>query len=272
MFIETRDGTKLYAKDWGKGSPVVMVHGWPLDADMWEYNARVIGEAGHRVVMYDRRGFGRSDQPWSGYDYDTMADDLGSVMDAFDLRGATLVGFSMGGGEVVRYLARHGADRVAKAVLVSSVAPYLLKTADNPDGVEKSVFETMVTGLMKDRPGFLAAFGKAFYGAGLLNFSVSSDILQWSSMMAMLASPKATIDCVRAFAETDFRADCAAITVPTLLIHGDADQTVPIDSSSRRAVKLIPGARLVEYSGAPHALMYTERDRFNRDLLGFLGS
>ncbi len=215
--IQARDGTPLYYKDWGAGPPVVLIHGWPLDADMWEYQAVPLASQGLRVIAYDRRGFGRSGQPWTGYDYDTLADDLASVMDALDLHGATLVGFSMGGGEVARYLSRHGTGRVAKAALVSAVTPYLLKTADNPDGVDQSVFDQMIEGLQKDRPHFLANFGKQFYGAGLLNFTVTAEILQWSLMMALLASPKATLDCVHAFSATDFRPDMAAFTVPTLL-------------------------------------------------------
>ena len=267
--IDARDGTPLYVKDWGTGSPIVLVGGWPLSADMWEYNAPVLAEAGHRVISYDRRGFGRSGQPWGGYDYDTLADDLGSVLEALDVTGATLVGFSMGGGEVARFCGRGPSPRVARAALVAAVTPFLLKTADNPDGVDKSVFDGFVEKLQADRPGFLAGFGKAFFGAGLLNFSVSTEILQWAQMMALQASPKATMACVRAFSETDFRADCRRITVPTLIIHGDADQTVPIGVSARKAVELIPGATLVEYAGAPHALMYTERDRLNADLLRF---
>ena len=269
-FIEARDGTPLYYKDWGSGAPVILIHGWPLNADMWEYQAGVLAAQGHRVIAYDRRGFGRSGQPWSGYDYDTLANDLACIMEKLDLRGATLVGFSMGGGEVVRYLAREDASRVAKAVLVSSVVPFLLQTPDNPAGVARTVFDTMTDGLANDRPGFLQTFGKQFFGAGLLNFSVSAAILEWASMMALQASPKATLDCVRAFSETDFRADCARIAVPTLIIHGTGDATVPPASSSALATKLIQGSTLLEYDGAPHALFYTERDRLNQDLLTFM--
>jgi pimeloyl-ACP methyl ester carboxylesterase len=269
-FVEVRDGTSLYYNDWGSGAPVVLIHGWPLDADMWEYQSVPLASQGLRIVAYDRRGFGRSGQPWTGYDYDTMADDLATVMDTLDLRGATLVGFSMGGGEVARYLARHGTGRVAKAVLVSAVTPYLLKTADNPDGVDQSVFDGMIAGLEKDRPHFLATFGKAFFGALMLNFTVTNEILQWSLMMALLGSPKATLDCVGAFSATDFRPDMAAFTVPTLVVHGTGDATVPPDASGRRAAKLIPGAKLVEYSGAPHGLFFTEKDRLTADLLAFV--
>ncbi|APT58903.1 arylesterase [Roseomonas gilardii] len=271
-FIEARDGTPLFYKDWGAGKPVVLVHGWPLNADMWEYQAPFLAENGCRVIAYDRRGFGRSGQPWSGYDYDTMADDLAALFDALDLRDATLVGFSMGGGEVARYLSRHGGSgRVSRAVLVSAVTPFLLRTENNPDGVDRSVFDDMVVNLQADRPAFLASFGKQFFGAGLLNFSISSELLQWAGNLALMASPKATLDCVRAFSETDFRADLPQIRVPVLVIHGDADGTVPIDAAGRRAAAMIPGARLLEYKGAPHGLFFTEKDRLNQDLLRFIG-
>ena len=271
-YVQAGDGTRLFLNDWGSGPPVVLIHGWPLNADMWEYQAPVLASNGLRTVAYDRRGFGRSDQPWTGYDYDTFADDLAAVMETLDLRDATLVGFSMGGGEVARYLSRHGANRVARTVLVGAVTPYLLRDDSNPDGVEWSTFQGMLDGLAKDRPGFLASFGKLFFGAGLLNFSVSSEILQWAGNLALQASPKATTDCVHAFGRTDFRADMAAFTVPTLVVHGTGDAIVPHDISARKAAAMIAGARLVEYSGAPHALTYTERDRLNADLLAFVRS
>ena len=270
-YVETKDGTRLFYNDWGAGKPVVLIHGWPLNADMWEYQAPFLAENGCRVIAYDRRGFGRSDQPWSGYDYDTLADDLAAVMDKLDLRDAMLVGFSMGGGEVARYLSRHGAARVSHAVLVSAVTPYLLRTDAHPEGADRGIFDQMVEGLKNDRPGFLATFGKQFFGAGLLNFSVSSEILTWASMLALQASPKATLDCVRAFSETDFRPDMAHFTVPTMIIHGDADQTVPLAISAQKAAEMMPAAQLKVYPGAPHALTYTDRDKLNADLLGFAG-
>ena len=269
-FIDSADKTPIFYRDWGTGKPVVLIHGWPLHSDMWEYQSVFLASHGLRVVTYDRRGFGRSGQPWSGYDYDTMADDLKAVLDALDLQDVTLVGFSMGGGEVARYMGRHGGARVGKAVLLSSVTPYLVKTGDNPDGVDRGVFDKMAAGLQKDRPQFLAEFGKMFFGAGLLNFTVTSEIMQWAANMALVASPQATLACVRAFSETDFRADLAAFAVPTLIIHGDADTTVPPASSARLAAKLVPGAKLVEYEGAPHALFFTEKDRLNADLLRFI--
>lgn len=268
--LTTADGTRLFYNDWGAGRPVVLIHGWPLDADMWEYQSPDLVAAGYRVIAYDRRGFGRSDQPATGYDYDTLADDLKAVMEELDLNEATLVGFSMGGGEVARYLSRHGAARIASAVLISAVTPCLLHGPDNPDGVPASVFAEMTEGLRTDRPNFLAAFGKQFYGAGLLNFQVSNELLAWTAGVAMLASPIATMACVKAFAETDFRGDMAAFTVPTLIIHGDADATVPIDKSAALAARMIPDALFRVYEDAPHGLFFTEKHRLNPDLLVFL--
>jgi pimeloyl-ACP methyl ester carboxylesterase len=268
--VDASDGTRLFYKDWGRGAPIVLIHGWPLNADMWEYQAPFLAANGYRVVAYDRRGFGRSDQPWSGYDYDTLADDLAAVMDKLDLHGATLVGFSMGGGEVARYLSRHGASRVSHAVLVAAVTPYLLKTPEH-DGADRSIFDQMIEGLQNDRPAFLASFGKRFFGAGMLNFTVSGELLDWAQTLALQGSPKATLDCVRAFSETDFRPDMAAFTVPTMIIHGDADATVPLDISARKVAEMIPSAELKVYPGAPHGLFYTDRDKLNADLLGFAG-
>jgi pimeloyl-ACP methyl ester carboxylesterase len=268
--IKTSDGTSLFYRDLGTGRPVVLIHGWPLNADMWEYQIGALVGHGLRCIAYDRRGFGRSDQPWSGYDYDRFADDLHDLIDALGLTDVTLVGFSMGGGEVARYLSRHGAGRIAKAVLVSSVVPFLLKTADHSEGVEKAIFDGMVDGLAADRPHFLADFGKNFFGAGLFNFSVSTELLSWAQWMALQASPKATIDCVRAFSETDFRPDLANFTMPTLVVHGDGDATVPIETAGMAAARLIPHAHLAVYEGAPHGLFFTEKDRLNADLLRFI--
>ena len=263
-------GTRLFYNDWGSGPPVVLIHGWPLNADMWEYQARFLAGQGLRVIAYDRRSFGRSDQPWSGYDYDTLADDLHAMIEHLDLRGVTLVGFSMGGGEVARYLARRGAGRIARAALLAAVTPYMLRTPDHKDGVDRNVFDQMIAGLEQDRPHFLADFGKKFFGVGLISSPVSAELLDWAQSLAMRASPKATIDCVRAFSETDFRADMAAFSMPTLIVHGDADQTVSIDVAGRAAAKLVKGAELREYKGAPHALVFTEKDRVNADLLEFV--
>ena len=269
-FIETPDGTRLFYKDWGSGPPVVLIHGWPLDADMWEYQQPALTEAGFRTIAYDRRGFGRSDQPWAGYDYDTFADDLKAVLDGLDLQDAALVGFSMGGGEVARYMGRHGGARVARTALISAVTPYLLKTVDNPDGVDAAVFDGMIDGLKTDRPHFLATFSKAFFGSGVFTSPASSDLIQWTGTVAMLASPEATVGCVRAFGGTDFRADMAAFKVPTLVVHGDDDQVVPIDVSGRAAAAAIAGATLSVYDGAPHALPFTHAERLSAELVAFL--
>lgn len=269
-FLHASDGASLFYNDWGQGRPVILIHGWPLNADMWAYQSLFLARNGFRVISYDRRGFGRSAQTWEGYDYDQLADDLRSVVETLNLENVTLVGFSMGGGEVARYIGRHGTDRVAKAALVSAVTPYLLKTADNPEGVDGSVFTGMIQGLEKDRAQFLAAFGKLFFGVGLLSSPVSQEVLTWAQTLAMQGSLKATIDCVHAFAETDFRQDIRAFDLPTLIVHGDADQTVPLDSSARRVAGMIPGADFKIYDGAPHALVFTEKDRLNQDLLSFL--
>ena len=270
-YLQTRDKTALYYYDWGTGIPVVLIHGWPLSSASWEANARVLADAGYRVIAYDRRGFGRSDWAGSGYDYNTLASDLNDLMEALNLTGATLVGFSMGGGEVARYLATYGTARVNKAVLVSAVTPYLLKTSDNPDGLPQELFDTIVENLEKDRADFLQTFGKAFYGVGLVSHPVSSAFLDYSQQIAMQASPAATIKLVRTWSETDFRGDLARITIPTLVIHGTSDKTVPIENSGRRAVSLLANAELIEYDGEPHGLIATAPKKFNDDLLAFLG-
>lgn len=269
-FIKAADGTQIFYRDHGQGAPVVLIHGWPLNGDMWEYQVPALVEAGHRVITYDRRGFGQSDQTWTGYDYDTFADDLKALLDGLDLNGVSLVGFSMGGGEIARYVSRHGTARLAKAVLVSAVTPYMLKTEQHENGAPRSTFDEMVEGLRDDRPHFLAGFGETFFGVGMLTSPVSDEMLDWAQVHALKASPKATIDCVRAFSETDFRADLPKLTVPTLVIHGDDDQTVPIDISGRETVKLVPGAQLKEYEGAPHGLFITHKEMLNADLVAFL--
>jgi len=269
-FLDTPDGTHLYYKDWGTGRPVVFIHGWPLDADMWEYQMPAVTEAGFRTVAYDRRGFGRSDQPWGGYDYDTFADDLKAVLDHLDLQDVALVGFSMGGGEIARYLSRHGGARVSRVALVSAVTPMLLKTPDHPDGVDAGVFEGMIDGLETDRPHFLANFSKTFFGVGVFSAPSSTELMRWTGDLAMRASPKATMACVRAFSETDFRPDMAHVRVPTLIIHGDDDQTVPIDVSGRAAAAAIPGSTFTVYEGGSHALPFTHAERLTTDLLTFL--
>jgi pimeloyl-ACP methyl ester carboxylesterase len=270
-YVTTRDGAKLYVKDWGTGRPVILMHGWPLSADSWDDQAVALAQAGFRSIAYDRRGFGRSEQPWGGYDYDTLADDLASVIGETGAEDAAIVGFSMGGGEVARYMSRHGGKDVAQAVLVSSVVPYMLQTADNPNGVPQSTFDQMTTGMKKDRAHFFAGFFKDFYGVGLVSQPVSDEVLAWSRNVSMQAGLKATLDCAKAFATTDFRPDLAAFKVPTLIIHGTADQTVPIDATGRAAARGIAQAKLIEYEGAPHGLFATHKERLTNDLLAFLG-
>jgi non-heme chloroperoxidase len=268
-YAQTRDGTALHVKDTGTGTPVVLIHGWPLTGNMFEYQTLALLEAGHRVITYDRRGFGQSGHPVGPYDYDTFADDLSAVLDAGEVRGATLVGFSMGGGEIAHYLARYGSERVAKAVLISSVLPYLLKDDSNEKGVEGSVFQEMRQNIRKDRFDFLQTFGKQFYGVGFVSSPVSSALLDWTFQLAVMASPKATLDCVDAFSMTDFRPDMGAFTMPTLIVHGTSDKIVPIEVA-REAARMVPHANVLEYEGEPHGLHATAADRLTSDLLNFV--
>jgi len=269
-FISTRDDVKLYVKDWGQGRPVILLHGWPLSADSFDDLSTAIAGAGLRAIAYDRRGFGRSEQPWSGYEYDTLADDLAAVIEQTGARDATLLGFSMGGGEVARYLSRHDGRNVQQAVLISSVVPYMLKTENNPKGVDQLTFDEMTEGLHTDRARFWTTFFKQFYGVGLVSHPVSNELLSWSANVAMQASLKATLACAKAFATTDFRGDLAAFKVPTLIIHGTKDETVPIDAAGRAAAAGIRGATLLEYDGAPHGLIATHKQRVSDDVLQFL--
>ncbi|MDQ6685745.1 MAG: alpha/beta hydrolase [Pseudomonadota bacterium] len=269
-YITTDDNTELFVKDWGKGRPVVLLHGWPLSSDTFDDLAMAIANAGMRAISYDRRGFGRSGQPWAGYDYNTLADDLATVIEVSDASDATLVGFSMGGGEVARYLSRHGTARVRQAVLIASVVPYMLKTPDNPNGVPGEVFEKMAQAISEDRAKFWASFAKDFYGVGLVSHPVSDEVVEWTRDLAMKAGLKATLACANSFATTDFRADLAAFTVPTLIIHGSGDKTVPIDASARAAAAGIRGATLLEYDGAPHGLLASHKAQLALDVLRFL--
>lgn len=272
MHIEGANGSSIHVKDMGQGKPVILIHGWPLTGDMWEYQTLALLEAGYRVITYDRRGFGQSGHPASGYDYDTFAQDLAAVIDHVNAPKVSLVGFSMGGGEIARYLGRHGSAKVERAALISSVVPYLLKDDTNPDGADASVFEDMKANLRKDRFDFLQSFAKTFYGVGLVSKPVSSALMDWTFMLAIMASPKAMIDCVDAFGRTDFRPDLKAFDVPTLVIHGTSDETVPIDAAGRAAAAGIAGAQFIEYEGEPHGLFATAPERLNNDLLAFLGS
>lgn len=268
--VHSRHGAAIHVKDMGSGAPVLLIHGWPLTGDMWEYQTLALLEAGYRVITYDRRGFGTSSHPAFGYDYETFADELADVIEELDLQDVTLVGFSMGGGEVARYLSRHGAGRVVRVALISSVVPILIKRSDNPEGVEPSVFTEMKARIRDDRFAFLQSFAESFYGVGLLTSPVSKALLDWTFLLAIMASPKATIDCIDAFAETDFRSDLAAFSVPTLIIHGTADKTVPIGPTSAAAADALPHATFISYQGEPHGLFATARDRLNGDLLSFL--
>jgi non-heme chloroperoxidase len=271
-YIKTRDGTDLYVKDWGSGRPVILTHGWPLDADSWDAQALALAEAGFRAIAYDRRGFGRSSQPWDGYNYDTLADDLADVIEQTGARDATIVGFSMGGGEVARYMSRHDGRNVVAAGLVASVVPYMLQTDDNPNGVDEGTFQQMRDGIRSDRANFFRkTFVPGFYGVGYISSPVSEEVLDHSTALALQAGLRPTLACLDAFAYTDFRPDLAAFRVPTLIVHGTKDQTVPIDASGRQAAKGIASAQLVEYDGAPHGLNVTEQDRLSNDLITFLG-
>ncbi len=269
-YVATSDNTKLYVKDWGSGRPVILLHGWPLSADSWDDQAMAIAESGYRTIAYDRRGFGRSSQPWSGYDYDTLADDLAAVIEQTGAENAVLVGFSMGGGEVARYMSRHGGKSVVKAILVSSVVPFMLQTSDNPEGTERAVFDKIAEGIKEDRAKFFSAFFKDFYGVGMISHPVSEQLMLASWTVAMQASLKATLECAKSFANTDFRSDLPAFNVPTLVIHGSSDKTVPIDASGRAAAKGIAQSNLIEYEGAPHGLFATDKQRLTIDLLDFI--
>lgn len=269
--IVTRDGTELYVKELGEGRPVVLIHGWPLSADSWDPVMMALANAGYRAIAYDRRGFGRSDQPWRGYDYDTFADDLADVMEECGVADdAALVGFSMGGGEVARYLSRHQGKGISQAVLVSSVVPYMLQTDDNPEGVPDSTFQQMTAGMKADFRAFFSSFFSDFYGDGMVINKVSNEEKHWAWQTAMQAGQHATLEAAAAFAYTDFRPDLASFTVPTLVIHGTADRTVPIDATARVVVQRVPGAELVEYDGAPHGLFATHTERLSDDIIAFL--
>ena len=272
-YVKTRDGTDLYVKDWGSGRPVVLLHGWPLNADSWDPQAMALADAGFRAIAYDRRGFGRSGQPWSGYDYDTLSDDLADVMAATGAdHDAAIVGFSMGGGEVARYMSRHDGKGVIAAGLISSVVPFMLKTDDNPDGTPQSTFDQIADGIRTDRAKFFHdTFVPLFYGVGMISSPVSQEQIDYATALAMMAGLKPTLACAEAFGHTDFRPDLSAFRVPTLIVHGTGDKTVPIDASGRAAARGIGGSQLVEYDGAPHGLNVTESDRLTGDLLTFLG-
>ncbi|MBV8415435.1 MAG: alpha/beta hydrolase [Verrucomicrobia bacterium] len=264
-FIETGDRTNLCYKDWGTGKPVVFIHGSPLSSRMWEYQITYLVDRGVRCIAYDRRGHGCSSHSWRGYDYDTLADDLAGVIDQLNLREVTFVGYSMGGGEVVRYLSRHGADRITRVVLLAATTPFILKTVDNPDGVEKSALDQVRAAQSKDFPKWLGDNLRPFF---LPN--TSPEMMHWISSLCLQASLNAVMDCYRAATETDFRQEMSAITVPTLIIHGDADASAPLELTGRKSARLILGSQLRVYEGAPHGLFITHMDRLNKDLLAFI--
>jgi pimeloyl-ACP methyl ester carboxylesterase len=268
---ENSSDIDLYYEDHGSGKPVVLIHGYPLNGASWEKQTAALLASGYRVITYDRRGFGKSSQPTTGYDYDTFAEDLRKVVTKIDLTDFALVGFSMGGGEVARYLGKYGSQGVSKAVFVSSVPPFLLKTSDNPEGVDISVFQGIEKAVVADRYAFFTDFFKNFYNTDvLLGKRLSDQALQGSWNVAAGASATASLACVRTW-YTDFRKDLPRIEVPTLVIHGDADRILPIAATGLRTAKLIKGARLAVIEGAPHGLLWTHADQINRELLGFLG-
>ena len=266
---------ELHYDDAGAGRPVVLVHGWPLSSRSWEGQVPALVDAGYRVITYDRRGFGQSSQPWNGYDYDTLAADLKVVFDTLDLRDVTLIGFSMGGGEVARYVGTYGTDRIAKLVFASAVPPYLWKSDDNPDGgIDAALAQWFHDGLTGDRPGFLHEFVRMFFTAGppspVNKPRVSPEQIAYNLHIAEMASPKGTLDCTTAFATTDFRADLTKITVPTLVIHGGSDTVVPFEVSGKRTHEAISGSELVLIEDAPHGLTVSHKDEWNRHVLAFL--
>jgi len=261
----------LHYEDHGAGKTVVLVHGWPLSGASWEKQVSALLGAGYRTITYDRRGFGGSSKPTFGYDYDTFAEDLHKLVTRLDLRDFSLVGFSMGGGEVARYLGKYGSDRVSKAVFIASIPPFLLKTTDNTYGVDANVFDGIKSAIVADRPAFLSAFLSNFYNVDVLKGKrISDEVVRLSWNTAVGASPKGTLDCVSAWL-TDFRKDLARITVPTLVIHGDADRILPIDATGKRTHELVKGSKLVVVNDGPHGLTWTHAEIVNRELLEFLG-
>ena len=268
--ITVKDGTQIYFKDWGTGQPVVFSHGWPLSADAWEDQMMFLADRGYRCIAHDRRGHGRSSQPWDGNEMDTYADDLAALVDALDLRDAIHVGHSTGGGEVARYIGRHGTKRVSKAVLIGAVPPLMLKTPANPDGLPIEAFDQIRAAVHADRSQFFEDLSVPFYGANRTGAKVSQGLRDSFWLQGMLCGFKAAYDCIKAFSETDFTEDLKKFDVPTLILHGDDDQIVPIGASALLSSKLVKGATLKVIPGAPHGMCSTLKDQINAELLAFL--
>jgi len=269
--ITTKDGTEIYYKDWGTGQPIVFSHGWPLTADAWEDQMIFLAPRGYRCIAHDRRGHGRSSQPWNGNDMDTYADDLAELTAALDLRDAIHVGHSTGGGEVTRYIGRHGTKRVAKAVLIGAIPPLMLKTDANPGGLPLAAFDQLRAGVLADKAQFFRDLSAPFYGANRPGSQVSQGLRDSFWLQGMIGGHKAMYDCIKAFSETDLTEDLKKFDVPTLILHGDDDQIVPIGASALLSSKIVTGAKLVIYKGAPHGMCSTLKDRVNEELLAFIG-
>lgn len=269
-FIEAGDGTRLFYKDWGTGAPVLFVHGWVLGADMWEYQMTPLAARGMRCIAYDLRGSGRSDQPGHGYDPDTLAGDLAAVLQQLDLRDVTVVGHSMGSAQIVRYLSRYLAERVARVAFVATTLPFLLKTDDNADGVDGTMFEATLTAVGDDRPRFAAGVADLWFGNGLPGVAVSAELQRWLIGLFLQASPWAAAEMFRAFTHSDFRADLAAVGLPTLIIHGDRDTMAPFDASARRVAAAVPHSELKLYQNASHGVFVSHKERLNADLIDFI--
>ena len=268
--ITTKDGTTLFYKDWGSGKPIVFSHGWPLDADAWDAQMLFLGQQGYRVIAHDRRGHGRSDQTWDGNDMDTYADDVAALFEKLDLRDATFVGHSTGGGEVARYLGRHGTSRVSKAVLMSAVPPVMLKSDSNPEGLPLQVFDDIRRNIVMNRSQFWQDLAMPFYGYNRPKAKPSQGVIDEFWRQGMLGSIKAHYDCVKAFSETDFTKDLKEIGIPVLVLHGDDDQIVPIDDAGRKSVKLLKKGSLKVIPGAPHGMATVMADQINSELLAFI--
>jgi len=266
----TQDGTRIFYKDWGRGQPVVFSHGWPLSGDAWDAQMMFLGERGYRVIAHDRRGHGRSDQPWDGNDMDTYADDLAQLIDSLDLKDMVIVGHSTGGGEVARYIGRHGTKRVAKAVLLGAVPPQMLKTETNPGGLPLEVFDGIRAGVLADRAQFFKDLTMPFYGYNRTGAKISEGVRDSFWRQGMQVGIKGAYDCIKQFSETDFTADLKKFDIPTLIVHGDDDQIVPIGAAGMLSAKIVPNAQLKVYPGAPHGLAQTRQDEFNADLLAFI--